>query len=64
MTDFIDPTDIFCRLKPRARRRVTAADLAREYGNFRKTGFGAVAECYIIALGLFAAIVLAWRAFA
>ena len=64
MTDFLDPTDIYCRLRPRPAPRVTARQLAREYCAFRKTRFGVVAECYLFALGIFAAIVLAWRALA
>lgn len=64
MTDFLDPTDIYCRLRPRPPRRPTARDLAREYGAFRKTRFGAFAECYCAACAIFAAAVAAWRAFA
>lgn len=55
MTADIDPTDIYCRLKPRAPRRPTARDLAREYGEFRKTRFGAFTECWIAACALFLA---------
>lgn len=56
-TDFLDPTDIYCRLRSRRnfRPRVTARDLAREYGEFRKTRFGAFAECWIAACGIFLA---------
>lgn len=64
MTDFLDPTDIYCRLKPRAPRRPTARDLAREYCQFRRTRFGAFAECYCAACALFLAALAAWRAFA
>lgn len=66
MTDFLDPTDVFCRLRARRnyRPRVTARDLAREYGAFRRTRFGAFAECYVAAALIFAAAVAAWRAFA
>lgn len=63
MTDFLDPTDIYCRLKPRDPRRPTARDLAREYCQFRRTRFGAFAECYVAAALVFAALVAAWRAF-
>ena len=66
MTDFLDPTDIYCRLRSRrqTRQRVTARQLAREYGAFRRTPFGVVAESYLVAIGLFALIVTAWRALA
>ena len=57
MTDFLDPTDIYCRLKPRAPRRPTARDLAREYGEFRRTRFGAFAECWLAACALFLAAI-------
>ena len=64
MEDFLDPTDIYCRLKPRAPRRPTARDLAREYGAFRRTRFGAFTECWIAACIIFSALVAAWRALA
>ena len=64
MTADIDPTDIYCRLRPRPARRPTARDLAREYCQFRRTRFGAFAECYVAAALVFAALVAAWRAFA
>lgn len=64
MEDFLDPTDIYCRLKPRAQRRPTAESLRREYCQFRRTRFGAFAECYVAAALIFAAAVAAWRAFA
>ena len=55
MTADIDPTDVFLRLKPRAQRRPTARDLAREYCQFRRTRFGAFAECWLAACALFLA---------
>ena len=54
-TSYIDPTDIYCRLKPRATRRPTARDLAREYCDFRRTRFGAFTECWLAACALFLA---------
>ena len=64
MTDFLDPTDIYCRLKPRKARRVTSRRIMREFAEFRRTRFGALAECYLAACALFLAAVLAWRAVA
>ena len=55
MTADIDPTDVFLRLKPRAPRRPTARDLAREYCDFRRTRFGAFTECFLAACALFLA---------
>lgn len=67
-TSYIDPTDIYCRLKPRAPRRPTARavlrDLAREYAAYRKHGFGALGECIVAACLVFAALVAVGRAFA
>ena len=55
MTADIDPTDIYCRLRPRQARRATAESLRREYCQFRKTRFGAFTECWLAACALFLA---------
>ena len=66
-TSYIDPTDIYCRLRPRQARRTARhylRNLAREYAAYRKHGFGALGECIVAACLVFAALVAVGRAFA
>ena len=67
MTADIDPTDIYCRLRPRQARRTARhylRNLAREYAAYRTHGFGALGECIVAACLVFAALVAVGRAFA
>lgn len=60
MTDFLDPTDIYCRLRPRPARRPTARQILRNLDPRRTCGMpmldaiyaGVVAGCALVLAAL------------
>lgn len=58
MTDFLDPTDIYCRLRPRPARRPTAHQILRNLDPRRTCGVPTIDAIYAgVVAG--AAIILA-----